>query len=118
MRAILAEVQRGDCALCLTAGKFLELDHDHHTGLVRGMVCRSCNNHEGRCRWNGCERPVLAAYRVNPPAVDTGWIWDTAGTVSRIMLARARAAGDLGGISCIAPVELLGDAWTFDRHEW
>lgn len=115
MRAILAEVQRGDCALCLTAGKFLELDHDRHNGLVRGMLCKSCNQHEGHCRWSD-EHPVLSAYRSNPPAVDTGWIWDSS---ARLALARVRAAGQVGGgISVIAPIELLADAWTFRRHEW
>lgn len=32
----------GKCAICLTLGP-LCIDHDHKTGQVRGMLCRSCN---------------------------------------------------------------------------
>lgn len=38
----LLAFQYGGCALC---GKecHLDLDHDHRTMLVRGLVCRDCN---------------------------------------------------------------------------
>jgi len=51
----LEEVQRmiaaqgGRCAICLRSVK-LQLDHDHETGLVRGMLCSDCNNGLGRFR--------------------------------------------------------------------
>lgn len=97
MRATLAEVQRHECALCLTAGCKLLLDHDHETGLARGMLCRPCNSREG---WGAWSVPVLRAYRADPPAAEAGWIWDACGSAGRIMLARLRAAGGRGGISC------------------
>lgn len=46
--------QQGRCSLCdneLTFGKrgksCLHVDHDHATGKVRGLLCRSCNNSLG-----------------------------------------------------------------------
>lgn len=35
--------QDGKCALCGASGKDLEVDHDHHTGEIRGMLCSKCN---------------------------------------------------------------------------
>lgn len=46
--------QAGRCAGCGTTGWPLVRDHDHHTGLERGLLCRSCNTVEGvsgRPRW-------------------------------------------------------------------
>lgn len=43
------EMQRGCCAICfcdLTTlpPKHRHIDHDHKTGLVRGLLCRGCNH--------------------------------------------------------------------------
>lgn len=38
--------QDGRCALCGFRDRLVE-DHDHDTGLVRGMLCQSCNTTEG-----------------------------------------------------------------------
>lgn len=51
----LYEFQQGKCALCRWAtGKTrrLSVDHDHRTGLVRGLLCRPCNDLLGFIRDN------------------------------------------------------------------
>lgn len=35
--------QRGRCAICNKESIKLFIDHDHGTGKVRGLLCRSCN---------------------------------------------------------------------------
>src|ERR1039457_7541616 len=77
MRTALAEVQGHVCALCLAVGKFLVLDHEHETGLARGMVCRACNDREGSCPAG--HDPIVDAYRANPPAAAAEWSWVRAG---------------------------------------
>jgi len=48
-KKLLAE-QKGICPLCMTTIKSGEdtLDHDHGTGHVRRVLCRNCNQIEGR----------------------------------------------------------------------
>lgn len=44
----LLEKQAGGCALCAKSpdkeGQSLAVDHDHHTGEIRGLLCRYCNH--------------------------------------------------------------------------
>ena len=44
----LLKQQQGRCALCPkcpdTEGQSLAVDHDHHTGEIRGLLCRYCNH--------------------------------------------------------------------------
>lgn len=42
---VLLDAQQGCCATCggTNAGKQLDVDHDHVTGKVRGLLCRRCN---------------------------------------------------------------------------
>jgi hypothetical protein len=70
-RAALTAMQGGRCALCGSAGP-LCADHDHDTGLLRGMLCQSCNNREGRA---GAD-PRLDAYRDSPPPAGLLWMWE------------------------------------------
>jgi hypothetical protein len=48
-RKLMADAQEGKCAICLQVPDkrqkkgFLVIDHDHNTGKVRGLLCRSCN---------------------------------------------------------------------------
>jgi hypothetical protein len=39
----LLRAQEGACALCLQTVESLCVDHDHETGEVRGLLCKSCN---------------------------------------------------------------------------
>lgn len=79
LRDLLRIMQGGCCAMCLSAWGS-ELDHDHSTDLVRGLVCALCNKreagalHRERAGGPGPD-PVIAAYRLNPPAAGTGWLY-------------------------------------------
>lgn len=61
---LLDEWQDGRCATCGAVG--LHLVEDHSTGLVRGLLCRSCNVLEGVGQ---AERALalFKAYRERPP---------------------------------------------------
>lgn len=56
----MLKAQGGECAIChstLTLAKSC-MDHDHVTGQVRGILCRTCNGLEGKIknlliRWAG-----------------------------------------------------------------
>lgn len=67
--------QGGRCGICATVGR-LVLDHDHATGLVRGYLCRRCNQLEGvndhprlvrwRSGWNPAALMGVAEQYVDP----------------------------------------------------
>jgi hypothetical protein len=48
-RGALERLQAGLCGIC-NQPKKLGLDHDHATGLARGMLCRTCNSGIGQFR--------------------------------------------------------------------
>ncbi|SRR5260221_2385967 len=35
--------QEGKCAICLKVFELLNIDHDHNTGIIRGLLCENCN---------------------------------------------------------------------------
>jgi hypothetical protein len=47
----LFQLQNGGCAICQRASnKMLYVDHDHTTGVVRGLLCENCNKGLGLFR--------------------------------------------------------------------
>lgn len=59
--------QAGACAMCSASRGRLLVDHCHRTGLVRGLLCTSCNTAEGMN-----SAPSFVAYRERPPAAMLG----------------------------------------------
>jgi len=64
---ILSSWQRGRCAVC--GGREQVEDHDHETGYVRGLLCRSCNSMEGAAYR---DYPVFENYRQRYPTLILG----------------------------------------------
>lgn len=67
--------QGGVCALCRRATgatRNLSVDHDHRTGLVRGLLCRPCNDLLGHLRDDAEAARRIVAYLVEPPAFRLG----------------------------------------------
>lgn len=67
--AILAE-QGGGCGICGRSpkpGKSLAVDHDHRTGLIRGLLCFLCNRRVLGAR-NAEIILQMAAYVTDPPS--------------------------------------------------
>lgn len=65
--------QNGTCAVCLRPprGKKLSVDHDHVTGIIRGLLCNSCNLRIiGKHRKGELLRRA-ADYLDSPPGVST-----------------------------------------------
>lgn len=66
----LLAAQNGRCAICETAppsGTSLDVDHDHPTGKVRGLLCRNCNQGVGKFRDDPFVMTAAQAYL---------WNWD------------------------------------------
>lgn len=52
---LMLKDQKGHCAICkekLDENKRLDIDHDHNTGEVRGLLCMHCNLLIGHARDN------------------------------------------------------------------
>lgn len=65
----LWEHQQGACGSCrkaFTNRNTPRIDHDHDTGLVRGLLCHTCNIREGK------GSPSLRPYIANPPTRQIG----------------------------------------------
>jgi hypothetical protein len=56
----MIEAQGGTCAVC--PGEAQHVDHDHETGLVRGILCFNCNQALGIARDVPKTLRALAAY--------------------------------------------------------
>jgi hypothetical protein len=68
------EAQGGGCICAPWTGyrgqtRALSTDHDHKTGVIRGKLCKHCNDLLGRVRDDPRYFLLMAAYLENPPAV-------------------------------------------------
>lgn len=50
IRLEIIKNQNGKCLICGRENQDWCLDHDHESGYVRGVLCRSCNAVEGKTR--------------------------------------------------------------------
>lgn len=67
--------QSGVCAICRRATgatRKLSVDHSHKTGLVRGLLCRPCNDLLGHLRDDPETARRIVNYLLNPPARQLG----------------------------------------------
>lgn len=72
------------CAVCGRAPIVLIIDHDHLTGLVRGLLCRRCNSGEGKP--TAGNRLLFDAYRGRNPALIVGH-WENYGSRSPVLIS-------------------------------
>jgi len=63
----LVELSGGACAICRIIGP-LNIDHDHKTGEVRGLLCRTCNLALGALLDDQLLFFAAIDYLRNPPA--------------------------------------------------
>jgi hypothetical protein len=87
----LLEAQQGVCAICgkpPPENRRLDIDHDHRTLLIRGLLCRGCNM---RLR-----RDHTAPW-LRQAADYLDGSWSAPGTESEAPSIPAQAGDDLGG---------------------
>lgn len=70
----LLERQGGRCAICVGEGPgrkgsdFFAVDHDHDTGMIRGLLCSTCNMGLGSFKDDPTRLSKAIEYLVSPPA--------------------------------------------------
>ena len=92
---ILAQ-QNGVCAICLAPPKKVRLgvDHRHKDGLIRGLLCWSCNKAISYVRDSPPAAQRLAEYLKMPPAIQAlgRRIFGRTGRVSRKFTRKEKKA--------------------------
>lgn len=67
------KIQNGACAICKTQsldGKLLDIDHNHISGSIRGLLCRRCNTGLGAFKDNFIILEEAATYLKNHRVLD------------------------------------------------
>jgi len=66
---LLLNLQKGKCAICEKPPTIrrLDIDHNHSTGIIRGLLCRSCNRFLGIIENNIIMMNKLDSYLLNNP---------------------------------------------------
>ncbi len=64
--------QYGSCALCGKESRSLELDHDHRTMLIRGLLCNDCNRSLDRYEKQRRIFQHFEKYLLDPPVKALG----------------------------------------------
>lgn len=75
------------CSLCQRAtgkARRLSIDHDHNNGLVRGLLCRPCNDVLGHARDDVQYFLRAVEYLLNPPAGELARVVKTAPVKGRV----------------------------------
>jgi len=75
LKRLLWQAQGGVCAICeklipealISYRDITVLDHNHKTGMVRGLLCVPCNITLGHYEKSKRLRPLLDAYLAEPP---------------------------------------------------
>ena len=66
----IAAAQGQVCAVCKQpSDKTFHVDHDHKTGVVRGLLCWQCNHRVVGNHRDSARLRAAASYLDNPPAV-------------------------------------------------
>lgn len=72
----LVELQGGRCAICRNRpkSKSLAVDHDHKTGVVRGLLCSRCNHDLMGAAWDSAAMALALWHYMNTPPAAGSWI--------------------------------------------
>lgn len=87
----ILEHQGGVCYICGRPPKNVRLavDHDHKTGLIRGLLCWTCNSGLGKWKDDPDRLLRAASYLKQPPATDALG-HETYGVVGRVTNKRRK----------------------------
>lgn len=114
-RAALGAAQAGICGACFDpAPACLQLDHDHSTDLVRGLLCPGCNVSDGRSL---CATRPWDLYLAEPPAMQPDILASMASHCATA-IARLDEAPAVAWRADLWPPSLREAAGDIEPHVW